>query len=184
MEQIMNAYYANNAKRLHKAVDKILARFEGISDKDKDDFYSLANEVFVDVMRRYEDSQPFDAFLHSCLQNRIKTEMTRRNREKRKADRLAISLDAPVGEGETLTVGEMLADPFDIEMQVLGREDSQSLKVLSYLANLSRRQRRVAELLADSYGAGEIRDILHLTKKEYADAVSGICAYENISLLF
>lgn len=184
MEQIMNAYYANNAKKLHQLVDKILARFEGISDKDRDDFYSLANEVFVDVMGRYDDSQPFDAFLHSCLRNKIKTEMTRRNREKRKADRIAFSLDACVGGDEELTVGDLIADSFDLERQVLGQEGSQSQKIAAYLASLSRRQRKVVELLARSYGSGEIRDILHLTKKEYADAVSGIHAYENISLLF
>ena len=69
-------------------VDKVLLKFGGLSNKDLDDFYSLANEVFVNVMQRYDDSQPFDAFLYSCLLNKIKTEMTRRNREKRKADRM------------------------------------------------------------------------------------------------
>ena len=63
MEQILNKYYADNAKKLHKVVDKILKRFGGLSDKDVDDFYSLSNEVFVDVMARYDDSQSFDAFL-------------------------------------------------------------------------------------------------------------------------
>ena len=61
-----------------------------------DDFYSLANEVFVDVMARYDDSQSFDAFLYSCLLNKVKTEMTRRNCEKRKADRMSISIDTPL----------------------------------------------------------------------------------------
>ena len=66
---ILDMYYADNAKKLHKAVDKILFKFGGLSDKDKDDFYSLANEVFVDVMRRYDNAQSFDGFLYSCLSN-------------------------------------------------------------------------------------------------------------------
>lgn len=41
--QIINAYYADNAKKLHRAVDKILLKFGGLSNKDLDDFYSLAN---------------------------------------------------------------------------------------------------------------------------------------------
>lgn len=86
MEQILVTYYSNNAKKLHNTVDKILLKFGGISGKDVDDFYSLANEVFVDVMRRYDGTQSFDGFLYSCLLNKIKTEITRRNREKRKAD--------------------------------------------------------------------------------------------------
>ena len=73
MEQILITYYSGNAKKLHKMVDKILLKFGGLSDKDLDDFYSLANEVFVDAMRRYDDSQPFDGFLYSCLSNKIKT---------------------------------------------------------------------------------------------------------------
>lgn len=54
MEQMLKAYYADNARKLHKTVDKILLKFGGLSDKDMDDFYSLSNEVFVDVMRRYD----------------------------------------------------------------------------------------------------------------------------------
>ena len=81
MDQILITYYSDNAKKLHKMVDKILLRFGGLSGKDLDDFYSLANEVFVDVMRRYDSSKSFDGFLYSCLLNKIKTEMTRRNRE-------------------------------------------------------------------------------------------------------
>ena len=85
---ILNTYYADNAKKLHKTVDKILCRFGGLSGKDTDDFYSLANEVFTDVMKRYDYKQSFDGFLYSCLSNKIMTEITRRNREKRKADRM------------------------------------------------------------------------------------------------
>ena len=51
---ILDTYYADNAKKLHKTVDRILCKFGGLSSKDTDDFYSLANEVFVDVMKRYD----------------------------------------------------------------------------------------------------------------------------------
>ena len=45
MDKILNTYYADNAKKLHKIVDKILLKFGGLSDQDRDDFYSLANEL-------------------------------------------------------------------------------------------------------------------------------------------
>ena len=67
MEEILSTYYENNANRLHKVVNKIVLKFGGISDKDMDDFYSLANEVFVDVIRRYDGLQSFEGFLYSCL---------------------------------------------------------------------------------------------------------------------
>ena len=184
MDKILITYYANNARKLHKVVDKILLKFGGLSDKDLDDFYSLANEVFVDVMKRYDDSQSFDAFLYSCLLNKIKTEMTRRNREKRKADRMSISIDTPIGDDENSTIGDMITDSSTIEKEIFGEENVKSSKIEKYLNNLTKRQRKVVELLAASYKAWEIQKILHITQKEYEDALSGIHSYENISLLF
>ena len=78
MEAIINAYYTKDAKKLHKMVDKILIKLK--FNVDNEDFYSLANEVFVDVIKRYDNSKSFDGFLYSCLTNKFKTEMTRRNR--------------------------------------------------------------------------------------------------------
>lgn len=184
MERKLNIYYADNARRLHAEVDKILSRFGGISDKDKDDFYSLANEVFVKALKRYDNSQPFDAFLYSCLANGIKTEITRRNRHKRKADRMAVSLDTPVGDDEDSTLKDIIADSFDMETEIFGEENTDTSKIEKYFERLSKRQRRVAALLAASYGAGEIMNMLNITKREYADAIKGMRSYENISVLF
>lgn len=184
MEQILFAYYRDNAKKLHKIVDRILMKFGGLSDKDMDDFYSLANEVFVDVLKRYDNGQPFEGFLYSCLYNKIKSEMTKRNRIKRKADRMSVSIDAPINDKEDYTVGDTLADSFDIEKELIGEDNNESTKINVYMNSLSKRQRMVLELLAASYGAGEIQDKLHITPNEYTDAILGIRAYENISLLF
>lgn len=85
LQPILDTYYADNAKKLHKVVDRILSKFGGLSDKDMDDFYSLANEVFADIMKKYDDSQSFDGFLYSCLSNKIMTEITKRNREKQQS---------------------------------------------------------------------------------------------------
>ena len=68
MEQIINTYYANNAEKLHNLVDKILFKLR--FNVDNQDFYSLANEIFVDVLRRYDSKQSFDGFLYSCLVNK------------------------------------------------------------------------------------------------------------------
>ena len=180
MEQILITYYANNAKKLHKVVDKILLKFGGLSDKDLDDFYSLANEVFVDVMKRYDDSQSFDAFLYSCLLNKIKTEVTRRNREKRKADRMSISIDTPIGDDENSTIGDMIADDFCIEKELFeGNEEGYSKKMLLYLNSLSNLQKEVLRLNIAGYLPGEIREELHISEKEYADCYAAIRSYKN-----
>lgn len=185
MEQILNTYYADNAKKLHRVVDKILLKFGGLSDKDLDDFYSLANEVFVDVIKRYDGEQSFDGFLYSCLSNKIMSEITRRNREKRKADRMSISIDTPVGEEKNLTLGDTIADGFDVEKKVLeDDEEEYSSKMLLYLSKLSNLQKEVLKLNIAGYLPNEIREELHINEKEYADCYAAIHSYRNVSVLF
>lgn len=185
MDQILITYYSNNAKKLHKMVDKVLLKFGGLSNKDLDDFYSLANEVFVNVMQRYDDSQPFDAFLYSCLLNKIKTEMTRRNREKRKADRMSISIDTPVGDDENSTIGDMIAGDLTIEKEIFDRnEEGYSKRMLLYLSKLSNLQKEVLRLNIAGYLPNEIREELHISEKQYADCYAAIHSYRNVSVLF
>lgn len=185
MEQILITYYADNAKKLHKIVDKILLKFGGLSDKDMDDFCSLANEVFVDVMKRYDGSQSFDGFLYSCLSNKIKTEITRRNREKRRADRMSISIDTPIGDSENSTLGDTIADDFEIERDLFEEnEDGYSKRMLLYLSRLSNLQKKVLQLNIAGYQPSEIRKKLHISEKQYADSYAAIRSYRNVSVLF
>lgn len=185
MEQILLYYYDNNAKRLRKMVDGILAKFGGLSDKDTDDFYSLANEVFVDAMKRYDNSQLFGGFLYSCLLNKIKTEITRRNREKRKADKESVSIDAPIDADGDSTIADIIVDSFDMEKEVF-EKDTQvyNKKTLEYLARLSCLQKRVLKLVIAGYLPKEIRKELHIDEAQYADCHAAIHSYRNVSVLF
>ncbi len=183
ISKILEAYYADNARKLHKMVDGILLKFGGLTHKDMDDFYSLANEVFVDVIKRYDKSQSFEAFLYSCLLNKIKSEMTKRNRKKRKADRMSISIDTPVREDENTTLGDTIADDFDIEKEIFGEISTMTYKLEKYLDMLSKKQREVLNLLSYCYRAVEIQNRLHMTQKEYIDALECIHSYEKIKIL-
>ena len=183
---ILDAYYSDNAKKLHRTVDKILCKFGGLSDKDKDDFYSLANEVFVDVMRRYDASQSFDGFLYSCLSNKIKTEITRRNREKRKADRMSISLDSMNNDDEECNLLDFIPADFDtfdeaVKAQECGQYQD---KIQMYISKLSNRQVGILNLLVDGYKPNEIREALEISSREYADDMRNMRSYENIKILF
>lgn len=183
-DQILNTYYADNARKLHRTVDRILAKFGGLSNKDRDDFYSLANEVFVDAMGRYDCTQPFDGFLYVCLVNKIKSEITKRNREKRKADRIAVSLDAPIGDEDGCTLAEWIADSYDLKEEIFEKADAMAYKLEKYLELLSKRQKEVLMLLSYCYQTCEIQRLLHMTQREYTDAVEGIRSYEKIRILF
>lgn len=184
MEEILTAYYADNAKKLHKIVDQLLVKFGGLSDKDKDDFYSLANEVFVDVMRRYDHTQPFEAFLYACLGNRIKTEMTRRNRKRRGADSMTVSIDTPINEEGTVTLGDVIADDVTIEREVFEKnEQGYSRRVRAYLSRLSKLQKDILRLHIDGFLPNEIKEELHIDEKQYADSYAAIHSYRNVSVL-
>ena len=183
---ILDAYYADNAKKLHKVVDRILCKFGGLSSKDKDDFYSLANEVFVDVMKKYDYEQSFDGFLYSCLSNKIMSEITKRNREKRKADRMAVSLDAVNESGEECCLLDFIASDFDTFEEAVRNQDKEQYqdKVQMYISKLSNQQVNILNLLIDGYKSSEIQLILEISAKEYSDNMQTMRSYENIKILF
>lgn len=183
IEELLEDYYSNNAKKLHKMIDSILLRFGGISNKDMDDFYSLANEVFTDILKRYDISRSFDAFLYSCLTNKIMSEFTKRNRDKHKVNTMSMSLDSPIGDEDGLTIGDILAGSFDMEKEIFGDVNAVTFKLEKYLATLSRKQKKILELLSYYYRAAEIQELLHITQKEYEDALDCIHSYEKIKIL-
>ncbi len=184
--EILNTYYVDNARKLHKTVDRILCKFGGLSGKDTDDFYSLANEVFADVIKRYDYKQSFDGFLYYCLSNKIMTEITKRNREKRKADRMAVSLDAVNGEDEELSLLDFLPSDFDTFEEVAKRQESGKYqdKMERYISKLSNRQVNILNLLIDGFKPNEIRQILEISPKEYEDNLYTMRSYENVKFLF
>lgn len=184
---ILDSYYADNAKKLRRMVNRILFKFRGLSNKDLDDFYSLANEVFTDVLKRYDGVQPFDGFLYACLSNRIMTEITRRNREKRKADRMCTSLDAVNGDDEESNLFNLIPsdfNTFDEAVKAQGNGQYQDDKVQMYIAKLSNRQVNILNLLVDGYKPIEIRQILEISPKEYSDDMETMRSYENVKVLF
>ena len=182
----MDSYYADNAKKLHKVVDKILCKFGGLSDKDMDDFYSLANEVFADVLKRYDGVQSFDGFLYACLSNKIMTEITRRNREKRKADRMCTSLDAINEDNEQWNLLDFIASDFNtFDEAVKTQENGQYQdKVQMYISKLSDRQSSILNLLIDGYKPNEVCRILEISPREYTNDLSIMRCYENVKVLF
>ena len=183
MEKIILSYYENNAKKMRTMIDKILFRLK--FNVDNEDFYSLGNEVFLDVLNRYDGKQDFDGFLYSCLVRKFKTEMTRRNRYKRQADRMAISIDSPVGEDENMTLSDIIADKDTIEKIFFEEnEDTYSAEMQRYLSRLSILQREVLRLISIGFNPNEILTELHINKKQYEDCYNAIHSYRNISLLF
>lgn len=186
MQKIIEEYYENNARKLRTMVDKILFKLK-FHDVDSEDFYSLANEIFVDVIRRYDGKQDFNGFLYSCLVNKFKTEMTRRNRQKRQADRMAVSLETPIGDEDDggSTLGDMIASNINIEKEILG-DDSDIImdeKIERYLKSLSKIQRKIIEMKMMNVEVQNIKEELGLTDSQYSSHMQEVVQYEHIRLL-
>lgn len=184
-DKILDGYYKDNAQKLRAIVDKLLRDFGGISQKDYDDFYSLANAVFAGALKQYDAARDFDGFLYSCLSNRIKTEITRRNRIKRRADMTAISIDTPIGGESGATIGDTLQSEFDITKEIdretgLFRDD----KVVRYLDRIPVRTRRILEMKMESIPASDIKKILKLSDKDYERYYRQARVFDYTSILF
>ncbi|MFR4166716.1 MAG: DUF262 domain-containing protein [[Clostridium] symbiosum] len=184
-DKILDGYYKDNAQKLRAIVDKLLRDFGGISQKDYDDFYSLANAVFAGALKQYDAARDFDGFLYSCLSNRIKTEITRRNRIKRRADMTAISIDTPIGGESGATIGDTLQSEFDITKEIdretgLFRDD----KVVRYLDRIPVRTRQILEMKMEFIPASDIKKILKLSDKDYERSYRQARFFDYMSILF
>ena len=181
MDAIIASYYDDNAKKLRIMVDKVLFKLKFV-DVDNEDFYSLANEIFVDVLKRYDKSQDFNGFLYSCLTNKFKTEMTRRNRQKRQVDKMSISWDEKIGDEEDgMTIGETIADKKTTESEIFKEEKEEWRKeVKEYIKKLSPLQKKIAFLLSDNNTPDEICRELHITMQHFENSLKRIFADEKI----
>ena len=85
MGKYIDFYCGNNNRELKKIVDSILNHhFRWIAQKDYDDFYSIAAQVVWECERRFDEkSESFHNFLSVCIHNRIKSQLTYMNRDKR-----------------------------------------------------------------------------------------------------
>lgn len=203
---LVNSYYENNGKKLKKMVDRVLVKIHHV-EPDKDEFYSLANLIFCSVLQQYDESLDFDDFLFSCLLNKFKSELTKRNRKKRCVRTYSyerdingyqswvptyekpVSLDAQIQEDDTLTYMDKIADTvktedYDIDIMFDANASIFSEKMTEYLRRLSVLQKRVVWCLISGFEPREIEKYLHITNRQYMDCLHAIKAHRNVSILF
>ena len=191
-QKLANYYSENNMQRLKYISYQIFSKFGGISEKDHDDFYSIANMVLWNDIQTFDESKgiSFENILKFHLRNKFKTAMTKRNRKKRggseeKYGSQEMSLDAPIidsdGNGKSLL--EIVSNDLksDIDDQVTGLKYSD--RVGKFLDNLSRRNRKIAMYIMIGYDSKDIRRILNISEREYNQAINEFRLYENVCIL-
>ena len=182
-KDLVDLYFKNDGKVLYSLIDKVLFKLK--FDVENSDFYSLGSEIFLDALCRYDETQDFNGFLYSCLMNKFKTEMTRRNRKKRQCDNNSISIDTPICDDDgNFTIGDTIASKSTIEKEFFEeREESYSKEMCGYLGRLSNLQKEVLRLISIGFMPSEILEELHINQKMYEDCYNAIHAYRNTSIL-
>ena len=192
-QEIFSNYSANNMSKLKQQAHSCFKRFSGISEVDYVDFYSIANEVLWSAANEYDSSKnvPFENFFKFKLYNKFKTEMTKRNREKRcnkEVDqegnciyKYALSIEA-IAE-KTDYIDELVSDD-DIESMVLEEiKFSENNKINMYLDRLSKRQKKIVLLLSNGFQLDDIKEMMKLHTTLFANDIKSIRSYENIKVL-
>ena len=147
MNEMINTYYADNAKKLNTVVDHIfITHYGGIAGKDIEEFYGIGSDVVMDIVwnERYDPSKgDFDGYIYRAILFAIKDEYKKRYRDKRvfkvevidekgvkvKIPIPDVSIDTPIKESENVTVGDTLQSDFDIDnavLEVLGHKEEYS----------------------------------------------------------
>lgn len=202
MQEIIDSYYKYGAKKLHRMVDKVLKNLH-FSEVDKEDFYSLATDIFVtEVIPNYNPEKSFDSFLYSTLYKKFCTYMTRSKRYKR-CTKMKIKekdeygndvvktvivpderLNAPISSEDNSTLEDIISSNKTIESEIFGeKEIGYSKKMTQYLSRLSVLQKEVLRLISIGFTPDEILYELSINKKQYNDCYNAIHAYRNISIL-
>ena len=185
---VLQPYCENDMQLLKRISRSIFMRFnEPLTKADHDDFYSIANMTLWQAYNAYDPDNgvSFDGFLHTCLQKKLKTELTSRHRQKRILNQFAVSLDAVNDDEEECNLLDFIASDFDTFEEVAKRQENDQYqdKIQQYITKLSDQQVNTLNLLIDGYEPYEIRQMLDISEKEYTENMQFMRSYENVKIL-
>lgn len=192
--KILHEYCDNEMAKIKKMCNSIIMNAGGISGKEYDDIYSLAQFLLFKCVKKYDANNKkgasFKTFYRGILNRRLyATYLRDKNRQCRSNTRIDkdgnrvflpdVSLDAPtkdcVDTLERISISPTLEDDFF-------KPDLKEI-IKEYLNNLSDEQLEVANLFMEGYHANDIKDILHITQTEFNNRMNGMKSYRNISIL-
>lgn len=159
-----------STSRIEMVVDKIIKQsFPWISEKDYDDFYSIAAQVVWDCENKYDKSKNnnFHNFLVNCLSRKIKTRITYLNREKRKADIIAESIYQKVSEDNERILEDIIEDVSETDLD----DNVNAELILEKICGLLRPKE--AEIITLSYSGFDNKQIASIinTDVKYVNAL-------------
>lgn len=200
-QKIEQEFLDNDMYKLNKICRYLIFK-KNVPSVFYDDLYSIGRLTFAESIKKYDTSKDckFETYLIGNIWRafydwtrdnmrwkrcNFQTDKDGKIMQDENGDPIIISdmpLDAPTDDGIDLC--ERIASDFKIEDNLSEEIGfSSDDKIEKYLSRLSKRQRKIVLLLADGYSQDEIRELLHISKKEYTDSLLSIRAYENIRIL-
>lgn len=183
IDAIVIYYCGDGMRRLRQICDPMIAKFGSLSKVDYDDFYSIANETVWTAAKQFDDDihDCFDIFLRCCLSKKFKTEMTRRNRQKRIPTGKIGSIDGTVSQDSDRPLAEVLDSGYRIENEIEELRESDCIKV--FISGLSKKQIKIVGLIIQGYDKETIKKILGISDKRYDICINGMKTLNNRLLL-
>lgn len=182
--EVLEPYCKNNMQLLKKISRSFFLKLgETLSESDYDDFYSIANMTLWQAYNSYNSDMgiSFDVFLHGCIKRKFKTEVRDRHRAKRVINQFTTSLDDSDDDGNDIY--NLIPSDFDTFEEATNNNQFQD-KAQQYISKLSSQQVNILNLLMDGYEPKDIRQILEISSKEYAENMKIMRSFENVKILF
>ena len=191
---LIDEYCCDDMKKLKKLCNPIIMKIGGISEKDYDDIYSLAQFVLYKSVKNYDKNNAngasFKTFLYNILSRRIcATYLRDRNRQCRSNTKIGkngevifipdVSLDAQAE--ETNDIKEKIASDYNIEEESEFDFDTDE-NIEKFMSSLSNIQRKILEMKMKEVPTEEIKSELGLSDVKYNKEMKSIKLNENVSL--
>lgn len=191
--ELTEKYYSEY--KLHSFVDKFLRKYKWIPQKDRDDFYSVANYYFIEAANDFDGTGEFEGYLRMILAKKLSSYARGMRRKKRCDVRTVIvdgkketvylstlSFDAPIENenGNTNeTLGDITPSSFNLENNLSDEIGlSFSPDVAEYLNKLPKKTRKIALMIGDGYKPCDICEKMQIEEREYQIHMEIIHTYE------
>lgn len=189
---IIDEYCCDGMKKLKKLCNPIIMKIGGISEKDHDDIYSLAQFLLYKSVKNYDkdnaNGASFKTFFYNILSRRIYATYIRdKNRQCRSNTRISkngevifipdVSLDAPTE--ETQDIKEKIASDYNVE-DASEFNFTVDENVENFMSSLSNIQRKILEMKMKEIPTDKIRSELGISAARYAKEMESIKLNEGL----
>lgn len=189
---IIDEYCCDDMKKLKRLCNPIIVKIGGISEKDHDDIYSLAQFLLYKSVKNYDkdnaNGASFKTFFYNILSRRIYATYIRdKNRQCRSNTRIGkngevifipdVSLDAPTE--ETQDIKEKIASDYNVE-DASEFDFMVDENVENFMSSLSNIQRKILEMKMKEVPTDKIRSELGISAARYAKEMESIKLNEGL----